>query len=226
MIRPLSIFWITAAASLWAADADLLRFVNGDQLHGSFEGIKEGPAAVWKRDDVAAAVEFKTDQLRHIVLRGGRPIKPLSSLSHVGLVNGDRVPGTLVALDASTFTLETGYAGTLRIPRDQVAMFAPSPLGGRLHYHGPFREDEWRMANASFPDGMPPRRRRGRKRIPTTHPGARASPAPRGIGPARELARPCCGKVPCRTVRSSVSTSLGRTASPLPSASTRTSQKR
>ena len=35
-------------------------------------------------------------------------------------------------------------------------MLAPSPLGGRLRYHGPFIEDEWTMANASFPDGMPP----------------------------------------------------------------------
>lgn len=160
MIRTLAISWI-AAANLCAAETDLLRFANGDQLHGSFEGIKAGPTAIWKRDDVAAAVDFKTDQLRHIVLRGGRPLKPLASLSHVALVNGDRIPGTLTALDDSSFTLETTYAGVLKIPRNQVAMFAPSPLGGRLYYHGPFREDEWRMANASFPDGMPPAPKEG-----------------------------------------------------------------
>ncbi|RYD17855.1 MAG: hypothetical protein EOP88_24630, partial [Verrucomicrobiaceae bacterium] len=157
MIRALVIPWI-AISSVFAAGepSDLLRFVNGDQLHGSFQGIKEGPAVVWKRDDITAPVDFKTDQVRHIVLRGGRPLKPLSSLSHVALVSGDRIPGTLTALDETSFTLDTQYAGTLKIPRNQVAMFAPSPMGGRLHYHGPFREDEWRMANASFPDGMPP----------------------------------------------------------------------
>ena len=39
----------------------------------------------------------------------------------------------------------------MRIPREQVAMLAPSPLGGRLRYHGPFIEDEWTMANAVIP---------------------------------------------------------------------------
>lgn len=172
MIRNLAIFWIAAMTGLKAAGpADLLRFANGDQLHGSFEGIKEGPEAVWKRDDLAAPVAFKTDQLRHIVLRGGRPLKPLASLSHVALVNGDRIPGTLTALDESSLTLETTYAGVLKIPRDQVAMFAPSPLGGRLHYHGPFREDEWRMANASFPDGMPPVPKEGEEKDSNDQPG-------------------------------------------------------
>lgn len=157
MIRTLAIPWIVVSSAFAAEEpSDLLRFTNGDQLHGSFEGIKAGPATVWKREDIAAPVEFKTEQVRHIVLRGGRPLKPLTSLSHVALVSGDRIPGTLTALDDSSFTLETHYAGALKIPRNQVAMFAPSPLGGRLHYHGPFREDEWRMANASFPDGMPP----------------------------------------------------------------------
>lgn len=171
MIRTAAIFWISAILSLPAAETDLLRFANGDQLHGSFEGLKVGPKAVWKRDDVTAPVEFKTDELRHIVLRGGRPLKPLASLSHVALVNGDRIPGTLTALDGTSFTLETTYAGVLRIPRDQVAMFAPSPLGGRLHYHGPFREDEWRMANASFPDGMPPVPKEGVEKESKNEPG-------------------------------------------------------
>lgn len=158
MTRLLAISWLSGALLLAAAadPSDLLRFTNGDQLHGSFQGLKEGPQVVWQRDDVSAPVDFATTELRHIVLRGGRPAKPLETLSHLALVNGDRVPGKIVQLDASAVTLETPYAGTLRIPRDQIAMLAPSPLGGRLHYHGPFIEDEWTMAHASFPDGMPP----------------------------------------------------------------------
>lgn len=156
MIRNLAISWISGVMILAAESSDLLRFTNGDQLHGSFQGLKEGPEALWRRDDVAAPVHFKTDQLRHIVLHGGRPRRSLSSLSHVALVNGDRIPGTIREMDEEFITLESPYAGELRIPRDQAAMFAPSPLGGRLHYHGPFIEDEWRMAHASYPDGMPP----------------------------------------------------------------------
>ncbi len=156
MIRHLVISWISGVTLLTAAEpSDLLRFSNGDQLHGRFQGIQPGPQAVWRHDDVAAPVDFKTSRLRHIVLRGGRPLKPLSSLSHVALVNGDRLPGTITGMDAETITLETSCAGVLKIPRDQVAMLAPSPLGGRLQYHGPFLEDEWKMSHASFPDGMP-----------------------------------------------------------------------
>ncbi len=158
MIRQLvAMSCIASGFALAAAESsDLLRFSNGDQLHGSFQGLKDGPRAIWKRDDVAAPVDFETDQLRHIVLRGGKPLRPLASLSHVALVDGDSLPGTVTDLDNEWLTLETAYAGALKIPRNQVARLAPSPLGGRLHYHGPFIEDEWKMANASFPDGMPP----------------------------------------------------------------------
>lgn len=156
MIRTLAISWIMAISVLKADDpSDLLRFTNGDQLHGSFQGIKEGLVAVWKRDDVAAPVDFKAEQLRHIVLRGGRPLKSLASISHVALINGDRIPGKIVGMDERTITMDTSFAGVMKIPRDQVAMLAPNPLGGRLRYHGPFIEDEWKMAHAGFPDGLP-----------------------------------------------------------------------
>ncbi len=157
MIRALAIVWIAGLLEGAAAEpSDLLRFTNGDQLHGNFLGLKEGPKAIWRRDDVAVPVDFTTSQLRHVVLRGGRPARSLATLSHVAMVNGDSVPGTLTDLDDEAVTLDTPYAGPVRIPRNQATRLAPSPLGGRLRYHGPFVEDEWKMANASFPDGMPP----------------------------------------------------------------------
>ena len=156
MIRKTLIPWLFSLAGLAAADSpDLLRFTNGDQLHGTFIGIKEGPQAVWQREDVAVPVDFKTTRIRHIVLHGGRPLKPLGSLSHLGLVNGDRLPGTITGIDGKHVTLDTTYAGVLRIPRKQVSMLAPNPLGGRVHYHGPFIENEWKMTHSSFPDGLP-----------------------------------------------------------------------
>lgn len=157
MIRPLAIAWISATSAMAAAEPpDLLRFTNGDQLHGTFLGIKEGLLTVWKRDDLAAPVDFQSTQVRHVVLRGGRAEKPLTSLSNISLVNGDSLAGSIVGMDAELITLETSYAGVLRVPRSHVSMLAPSPLGGRIHYHGPFREDEWRMMHATQPDGLPP----------------------------------------------------------------------
>jgi hypothetical protein len=157
MIPKLPIIWCSGIIGLMAAEpSDLLRFTNGDQLHGTFEGIKVGPQVTWKREDLAAAIDFKTSQVRHIIFNQGRARKSLQSLSNVALVNGDRIPGLITSLDDESITLDTTYAGSLRIPRNQVAVLAPNPLGGRVHYHGPFVEDEWRMMHASFPDGLPP----------------------------------------------------------------------
>lgn len=157
MTWKLAIFWFGSVVALMAAaPADLLRFTNGDQLHGEFEGIHKGPQIVWKRDDLAAPVEFKISQVRQIVLHGGHPIKPQTSLSHVALVNGDRIPGKITALNEKSISLDTDFAGPVTISREQVAMLAPNPLGGRIHYHGPFSADDWEMVNASFPDGLPP----------------------------------------------------------------------
>ncbi len=156
MIKILPITWSLAMTAVVIAEpTDLLRFTNGDQLHGTFQGIKEDRRAIWLRDDVAAPVDFKPEQLRHVVLRGGKPIKALSSVANISMVNGDRLPGNIVEMDGQTITLDTSFAGSLRIPREQVSMLAPNPLGGRLRYHGPFIEDEWKMAHASFPDGLP-----------------------------------------------------------------------
>ncbi len=155
---PNAIFpWLLCLTVLSAADSaeDLLRFTNGDQLHGTYSGIKDGSQTLWLRDDLPAPVAFKTTRVRHVVLHGGRPLKPLASLSHLGLINGDRLPGNVTAIDDEHITLDTSYAGVLRLPRKQVAMLAPNPLGGRLYYHGPFAENEWTMAHPSFPDGVP-----------------------------------------------------------------------
>ncbi len=123
--------------------ADLLRFSNGDRLDGTFSGIKEGPVVLWKRSDVDQPVEFKSTQLRQAVLRGGRAVKPFADLSSVALINGDRLPGTVIAMDAATVTLETPYAGAVVLPRNNVGMIAPNPLGGKVIFSGPYSEEGW-----------------------------------------------------------------------------------
>lgn len=133
---------------------DLLRFTNGDQLHGEFQGFGAGPRLIWKRSDVNQPLEVLPSQIRQVVLNGARPDKPLASLSHVALVNGDRVPGVLKSLDEKAVVVDTAFGGEIRIPKDQVGMIAPSPLGGRLVYHGPFTADEWIMTTLTNPEGL------------------------------------------------------------------------
>ena len=151
------IFFLAAALQCHGAEPrdDLLSFTNGDQLHGKLSGIDAGPSVLWKRDDVGEQVKFKSSDLRRIVLGGGRPVRSLETLSHIGTSNGDRIPGVVREMDDKRILLDTAFAGTLEIPRDQVGLLAPNPLGGRVLYHGPYDPEEWVMINQAHPDGIP-----------------------------------------------------------------------
>ena len=96
--------------------SDLLRFTNGDQLHGQFQGIAEGPSLVWKRQDLNETAKFgvKTTSAnenlvgcinRHIKAQhagpGGRPSFG-SSLFNTRQSLGDLVAGQFV-LDLQNF---------------------------------------------------------------------------------------------------------------------------
>jgi len=150
------ILLLLATPCLGAEDRDdMLRFDNGDQLHGRFTGMGAGPSVLWKRDDISDEVKFDSADLRQIVLRGGRPATALTSLSHIGTINGDRIPGIIRTLDDKHVTIETEFAGMLEFPRDQVGLLAPNPLGGRVLYNGPFDASEWRNISYEHPEGLP-----------------------------------------------------------------------
>lgn len=133
---------------------DLLRFANGDLIHGKFAGVENGPRLMWKRDDLPTPVAFETSKLRHLVLAGGKPTQALGSPSSVVLVNGDLLPGRVIKLSDTSLTLETDFAGTLEIPRSSIAQINPNPHGGKLCYSGPFDSDSWRMP--ADPNAKPP----------------------------------------------------------------------
>lgn len=155
MIRSFIIASLTACTCGIAAEEipDLLRFHNGDQLHGKFLGMEAGPMMLWQRKDVVEPVRFELKNIRHAVLRGGSPKQGVGTLSQVELINGDHIPGTITNLNESTITLDTNYAGKVEIPRQHVTMMAPNPLGGRAYYHGPFSDAGWEIINSKHPQG-------------------------------------------------------------------------
>jgi hypothetical protein len=156
MIRPLAIALaltapLAAAETPAAAADDLLRFTNGNQIDGRFAGIDAAGIIAWERPDVAGPMPFQRDKIRQIVLRGARPLSPLDDPCHVTLVNGDRIPGKVIAADATRVTLASGAAGTLLLPRDAIATLAPNPFGGRLIYAGPFDTRDWKVVRSEAP---------------------------------------------------------------------------
>jgi hypothetical protein len=122
---------------------DLLRFANGDVIHGSFAGVENGPRILWQRDDIANPVGFDVSKLRQLVFNAGRPTNPLTEASNAVLVNGDLLPGRVIKLTDTALTLETEFAGSLEIPRKSLAQINPNPHGGQMHYNGPFNTDGW-----------------------------------------------------------------------------------
>ncbi len=148
-MKPAAIFIAVAclAPLVPAADAsqevDLLRFLNGDQLHGTFQGVKDKQAVSWFRSDTARAVDFQTAQLRQIVFHGGKTIHPIPSSSHITLINGDEIPGDILGLDEMSVTIATGFSAPLRIAREYVVSLSPCPYGGKLLYNGPFSAEGW-----------------------------------------------------------------------------------
>ena len=157
-MRHLALTFVFAAAPLLHGEEphrDMLSFANGDQLHGRLAGVAAGPSVRWKRDDVGEEVEFKSSELRRIVLRGGRPEKSIAGFSHVGTSNGDRIPGVVREMDDKRLVLDTKFGGMIQIPRDQVGLLAPNPLGGRILYHGPYDPEEWVMIDNVHPEGIP-----------------------------------------------------------------------
>lgn len=150
----IAIVFLAQVAAAEVSSDDLLSFNNGDQLHGDFSGM-EGQSVLWERDDAGGLIKFNTSELRRVVLRGGRPEESLKGFSHIGTVNGDRLPGVIREMDEERLLLDTGFGGTLEIPRERIGLLAPSPLGGRIVYQGPFAEAEWKMIHADYPEGVP-----------------------------------------------------------------------
>lgn len=127
---------------------DMLRFSSGDQLQGDFGGISKEGRVLWQRDDVEEPMRFHTDKIRQIVLHSGHRSFDRLDAAHVALVNGDRLPGRAIGFDGQTLQLETRVAGPLELDRDQVAVLAPNPFGGRLLYSGPFSNRDWEIYRA------------------------------------------------------------------------------
>ncbi len=142
---------------------DIARFVDGDQLRGHFAGINNDGSISWQREDFPQPATFQTTKLRQVILRGGKAARGSPTLCHACLVNGDRIPGTLVELGEESLVIDSPFAGRITIPRNQVAAVTPNPFGGTISYCGPFNEDGWRVIGEeepgvnrkTTPDGKP-----------------------------------------------------------------------
>ena len=120
---------------------DIMRFDNGDLIHGKFGGLND--RVVWKRPDIDRPLRVKRDGIRQIVFNGGHPGIHSSKTSHVSLINGDQIPGEIKSLTDKHLILDSPVLGELKIPREQLKSLSPNPFNGKLTYAGPFTSDNW-----------------------------------------------------------------------------------
>lgn len=128
------------------AAAGVVRFQNGDLLHGELVSIDPQKRVRWKNPGVQGVMEFTTADISK--LRPGQPVpirpKP-SQLCLLRLANGDELLGTLLSLDTNTVVLQTWYAGDVTLPRQQVKSIRPTE-SGRYLYEGPTGLEGWTVS--------------------------------------------------------------------------------
>lgn len=124
---------------------DMLRFRNGDTLHGQYQGLDEGPLVQWLSSEAEENIAFETRNLQKLSLNGGRALTPVTSQGVLNLVGGDVLPADLLSMGSDSITIQTQYAGHLTIPRNQVLSLQPNRNGGNVLYAGPFSEDQWHL---------------------------------------------------------------------------------
>lgn len=146
MNRTLLSLLALTTSTLSAAD-DILRFSNGDQLHGEYQGIGEDNTILWARKDLAAQLTLKSENIRHIILDGAAPQKDPSLFAYVTLANGDQIPGRVLNFDDKTIEIQSHAVGKVSIPSSSVTGVSPNPFGGKLSYVGPFSPDGWEIPN-------------------------------------------------------------------------------
>jgi hypothetical protein len=144
MNRSLVSLLALSTAALAATD-DILRFTNGDQLHGHFQGIGEGSVILWSRDDLHAPLTLKSENVRHVILRGAHPQTDPSSYAYITLLNGDQIPGEVLSFDSKNTRIRSHAVGEVTLPSENIAAINPNPFSGKLQYAGPFSPDGWEI---------------------------------------------------------------------------------
>lgn len=148
-LRLAGAFWLACAWAAGASTPQTIYFRNGDLLFGQLESITPTNSLRWRHPDSAAAIDFQTRAVTEVQL-GSAPQPATASPAYclARLTNGDELAGNLLSLDDKQLVLATWYAGTLTLPRGQVASLRPLGLAPQVVFEGPTGLDGWTMGKS------------------------------------------------------------------------------
>ncbi|NBV20725.1 MAG: hypothetical protein EBS05_01835 [Proteobacteria bacterium] len=155
-LRTALALWFTLAYAAVAATPQTIYFRNGDMLLGHLESITPTNNLRWRHPDSVAAIDFQTQAITEVQL-GSAPQPATSSPAYclARLTNGDELAGNLISLDERQVVLATWYAGTLNLPRGQVASLRPLGLAPQVVFEGPTGLDGWTMGKSVLVGAVP-----------------------------------------------------------------------
>jgi len=139
---------VAAAPAPTNAAGDCLSFRDGDVLYGKLLEIQPGHHMQWQHPDASEPIDFKLDSVAQIDF-APRPSTAASTNSacKLWLANGDLLTGKLIGCDNTSMSLETWYAGSLKIPRRALQTLALNPRTPIL-FDGLTGLDGWTQGNA------------------------------------------------------------------------------
>jgi hypothetical protein len=132
------------------AETDCLSFRDGDVLYGKLLEIQPGSLLRWQHPDASEPIDFKPESVAQI---GFAPRASASGRTDYScklwLANGDALAGNLVACDREALTLETWYAGKLKIPRRVLQTLAFNARTNQVLFDGLTGLDGWTQGDAA-----------------------------------------------------------------------------
>jgi hypothetical protein len=129
-------------------DADCLSFRDGDLLYGKLLEIQSGSVIRWQHADASEPIDFKPENVSQIDFAPRPPTTGRADYScKLWLANGDALAGNLVACDRDVLTLDTWYAGKLKILRRALQTLAFNPRTP-IVFDGLSGLDGWTQGNA------------------------------------------------------------------------------
>ncbi len=124
--------------------ASILRFFNGDALHGELHSIDGQKTVRWAHAEARGVIDFSPATIARIELNPTLvPGRKQRGHCLVRLTNGDELLGDLTSLDREALLLETWYAGPMTIPRQRVQSVVPLLDRPGSVYEGPTGLKGW-----------------------------------------------------------------------------------
>ncbi len=122
-----------------------LHLRNGDRITGQLGGFDNATGFLWKHPAVAPEMQVETASVQRVSLQAPDAPAPKRHDTRVRLVNGDDLPGEITGFDGTHLTLQTWYAGSLKIPRAAVAHVIPGAMS-KVVFEGPTTLKGWGAA--------------------------------------------------------------------------------